>query len=120
MSQVIAVISDLIFRSKVDATARSVGADVRVVPSSRALLDAMRGLDAKDVTVLVDLGLPGSDALEAIRSARKSRADAKVIAFGSHVDQEALQSAADAGADQVMTRSQFTADLEQIISNAAG
>lgn len=116
MSQIVAVVSDLIFRSKIDSTARAVGVSAQVVSSSTELSAALQagGIDK----VLIDLGLPAGESLQAIRIARDHDADMTIVAFGSHVDKAALQAASDAGADQVMPRSQFTSQLQTILTDS--
>ena len=64
--------------------------------------DALPTTDAN--IVLVDLNRPGVlDAVGAI--------EATVIGFGSHVDDDLLQAARDAGCDEVLARSVFFARL---------
>jgi DNA-binding NarL/FixJ family response regulator len=53
--------------------------------------------------------------LEAIRAARS--AGARVLAFGSHVDERALQAARDAGADLVVPRSAVAGGLAALIDS---
>lgn len=117
MSQIVALVSDLVFRGKIDATARAVGAEVEFVSSCTALSDTLQA--GKTAKVLIDLGLPAGESLQAIRIVRDHDPDLTIVAFGSHVDQAALQAAADAGADQVMPRSRFAAQLQTIISGDA-
>lgn len=67
-------------------------------------------LDADADVVAVDLSRP--DAIEAIRRLRTMGSTARIVAYGSHVDVDQLASARDAGADEVLARSQFFADVE--------
>jgi hypothetical protein len=84
---VVAITRDLMDRSKITGAID----DVRVVGPGGDLAGA--------TVVLVDLGLPG--ALDAA-----SASGARVIAYGSHVDEETLASARAAGAE-AMPRSVF-------------
>ena len=88
-----AITTDLMDGSKI----RSAVDGVRIVRPGADLVDA-------DV-VLVDLGLPG--ALEAALTS-----GARVLAFGSHVDDDTLAAAADAGAE-AMPRSLFFRRLRE-------
>jgi len=62
--------------------------------------------------LIVDLNTAGVDAVAA-GNALTPRP--YVVTFVSHVDQDLAKQAADAGADQVMPRSRFTAELPQIL-----
>lgn len=95
---------DLLFASKVTATARAHGLAVAVVREA-AKLAVGPGTRA----VLLDLHNPTLD-LAAV--AGWVGAGVRVIAFGSHVDVDRLRAARAAGCTRVMPRSQFTAELE--------
>lgn len=105
------VCDDLIFTSKVTATARAAGMTVTVAKSAAAAISAAE--KAPPTGVLVDLHNPGLDLsafLAAVRAA--CPAGVRVIGYGSHVDVAALKAARAAGCDRVLPRSQFVADLE--------
>ena len=68
------------------------------------------GTDA-DVYV-VDLAAPG--ALDAVRALATS--DARVVAYGRHTETELLAEARRAGADRVLARSAFFADVAKALS----
>ena len=84
---VVAITKDLMDRSKITGAI----ADVRVVGPAGDLAEA--------TVVIVDLGLPG--ALEAATAS-----GARVIAYGSHVEESTLAAARSAGAE-AMPRSVF-------------
>ena len=88
---VVAYVTDLMDRSKVQSAVD--GVMFARDPAAAAGADV----------VLVDLARFG-DAVAAIRA---HAPDARIVAFGPHVDDELLQRARDAGADAVMARSQF-------------
>ena len=74
--------------------------------------------------VLVDLGGGAADgsattAIEAIRALKELRVPPVVVAWGSHVDVEAFESARAAGADRVLPRSAFTRRLPEILRELA-
>jgi DNA-binding NarL/FixJ family response regulator len=60
---------------------------------------------AADV-VIVDLARFGDD----VGAIRAHAPDARIVAFGPHVDDELLQRARDSGVDAVLPRSQFFRD----------
>jgi DNA-binding NarL/FixJ family response regulator len=117
-SPVHALLDDLFFRSRIEATAEAAG--VRVIVS-RTLAGLEDSLDEAGGTgVLVDLGL-GTDAAAHAIGALKRRVDPPhVIAWGSHVDDAALSAARDAGADRVLARSAFTRKLPDLLRQLAG
>lgn len=105
------VSDDLIFTSKVTATARAAGLTVTVAKSAAAAISAAE--KSAPTGVLVDLHNPGLDLptfLAAVRAA--CPAGVRVIGYGSHVDVAALKAARAAGCDRVLPRSQFVAELE--------
>ena len=92
--RVAALVDDLLDRSRVTA----------------ALPDAAFARDPADLpdadVVIVDLARHG-DALPALRAARPQ---ARIVAFGPHVDGAELAAAEAAGADRVLARSRFFHD----------
>ncbi|HYE20398.1 MAG TPA: hypothetical protein VEA69_18270 [Tepidisphaeraceae bacterium] len=96
---------DLMFTSKVIATARAAGVAVRTVRDPGQLPGEGRKL-------IVDLTLEG--ALGAA-GRWKQGVGGTVIAFAPHVDVETIRAAREAGLDQVLTRGAFTAQLETLI-----
>jgi hypothetical protein len=96
---------DLMFVSKVTATARAVGRGVRVVREPTQL-------PAEGARLLVDLNQPG--ALEAA-AAWRTASGGTVVGFVAHVDTETIARAREAGLDHVLTRGRFTAELEGIL-----
>ena len=98
---------DLLFASKVTATARAHGLTVAVCRDT-ARLSAMLA-EGTPKAVLLDLHNPTLD-LGAVADWRA--AGVRVVAFGSHVDVAALKAARAAGCDPVLPRSKFVANLE--------
>jgi DNA-binding response OmpR family regulator len=110
----IAVVTDLIFSTKITGTGKSLGRPVlvaRTVERLREHLAAAEGAESR--TVIVDLNVAGVDPLAAIREAKA--AGARVVAFLSHVQADLAVAAREAGADQVMARSAFTERLPEIL-----
>lgn len=102
---------DLIFTSRVTATARAHG--LAVTPVRSAEQAAGRARDNPPRCVIVDLHTPGLD-LPALLAELRAACPAmpRVVAYGSHVDAERLKAARQAGCDVVLPRSKFVADLE--------
>lgn len=113
-----ALLDDLFFRSRIEATAEAAGVRLLVSRTLEELLTEIHASGAGGV--LVDLGMGTGEAADAIR-ALKRRADPPVIvAWGSHVDAEALAAARAAGADRVLARSAFTRRLPDLLRELAG
>lgn len=116
--------SDLIFATKIRSTAESLGVPSRPARDVQAL---ERRLDRVDdgklndpvTAVMVDMDL-GETALQLIAAAKAHATRPPVIAFGSHVATELLQSARERGADFVMPRGQFTATLPALLERFGG
>ncbi len=110
---------DLIFTSKVTGTARELGHQV-VVAGERDLAAALIEQRQPRV-VFVDLGagdLVQPEALIAFQ--RLAGPNTAFVAFGSHVDKEALATARAAGCSAVMPRSKFSAELPDLIRRYLG
>jgi CheY-like chemotaxis protein len=137
MADVLALVDDLFFQSKLAETARHVGVTLQTVTTGNALTEAASTHVPR--LVLVDLnarvgaieavermcGSPPSDKLH--ESASPNDADAgktggnphlPVIAFLSHVQTELAERARAAGCTNVLPRSKFTAELAQILRQA--
>ena len=114
MATCIAVVSDLIFSTRITATAKKLGATCRVVMTLDALKDALES-DAPDL-VLVDMNSQGVSAEDSIRMVKTRRPTARVVAFFSHVQTELLEQAESAGADDVWPRSAFVQRLPELFN----
>lgn len=114
-----ALVDDLFFRAKIEATARAAGAEVTFTSASDELV-AMLNLvpEGTSPVVIVDLA-QGEPSLTAIGTLKTHPSAPLVYAYGSHVDREGLTSARDLGADQVMARSTLVERLPQILTDAA-
>jgi DNA-binding NarL/FixJ family response regulator len=113
-----ALLDDLFFRSRIEATAAAAGVDLHV---SRTLEELREAVEAQGCGgVLVDLGMETDEAVAAIRALKRMAEPPIVVAWGSHVDAEALEAARAAGADRVLARSAFTRRLPDLLRELAG
>ena len=127
--------SDLLWASKIKATADALGLPCRPVRSIE-MLEA-RLADSEVRALVVDLDAPADTVLAMIRRVKRathptgsgapsptpnglSTAPIHVLAFGPHVNRDRLQAARDAGADDVLPRGAFAAHLEDILLRLAG
>lgn len=107
---------DLMFTSKVTGTGQLVGLRIEVVPDCATA--AARIAAAPASCVFVDLALPGQNLAQFIAGLPTGRRP-PVIAFGSHVATSQLQAARDAGCDDVLPRSRFSAGLPELLRKYA-
>jgi len=119
MPIVFAVVDDLFFIGKLAGTAKQVGATLQTTSAGKFSLETLR--EVKPALVIFDLNAASGSAVELIR---QLKADAElgvvpVIGFFSHVQVELMRAAEEAGCDEVMPRSKFTATLPEILRSAA-
>ena len=111
---------DLFFVSKVTGTARELGLTVESEGNRREALSKAAG--GQYGCLILDLAMPGVVVADVI-AATKSLPDKdrpKVIAFGSHVLTARLEEARQAGCDDVMPRSKFSATLPELLKRSLG
>jgi len=97
--KVSALVTDLIDRSRISVALP--GATFMLTPDA-------------DV-VIVDLGR----GIDQVVTVRNSHPDARIVAYGPHVDDESMAAARSAGADVVVPRSRFFRDPAQIVGMPA-
>ena len=115
---IICAIDDLIFSIKVRTAAKSLNADVYFERSADALLGTIR--EKRPSLVIFDLNSQKLRPLDAIASLKQDpelRA-IRTLGYVSHVDTATIDAARAAGADQVMARSAFVAQLGDILTGA--
>ena len=110
---VAAVVTDLIFATKITSTAQSLGISAELVRSCDHLRERLE--EGGVATVLIDLEADGLDAGAAIELCRRQEPRPRIIAFGSHVKKDLLAAARDAGADEVLPRSALSARLPEVL-----
>jgi hypothetical protein len=106
---------DLMFISKITGTARALG--FQVLAAGNSALAASTIQERSPRVVFVDLAagdLVSPTAL--IRYQQLAGPETRFIAFGSHVDVQALAAAREAGCHLVMPRSKFSAELPELIT----
>jgi DNA-binding NarL/FixJ family response regulator len=106
---VLVAVRDLLFRSRIQSAADRLGIALKLAPRDRPLADAAR--EAGGGLVLLDLGDPG--ALEQIPALRA--AGARVVGFAGHVQEDLIASARAAGADEVLSKGQLVARIDEVL-----
>jgi len=117
VAMVHAIVADLMFGSKVAATARAHGVEHRGARS----LAGLREASGEPALVVVDLEaeLPDGDPLDAIAEALRRTPTPKVVAFAGHLLTDRLEAARRAGAHEVLSRGGFASGLERLMASMA-
>jgi len=105
---ILVVGANLMFASKILETARALG-----ISAAQAASDSTELASAK--LVVLDLEKLGVEGVRQLRG----RTKAKLIGYASHVADDVLAGARDAGCDEVLTRGQLSARLPQLLSGGA-
>ena len=115
---IVCAIDDLIFSIKISTAARQLGVSIyfermrdRVLPSVREKLPSL---------VIFDLNSSRLDPMTVIAAMKTDPQlrTIKTLGYVSHVDSDAIAAARQAGVDQVLARSAFTAQLGTILESA--
>jgi DNA-binding NarL/FixJ family response regulator len=104
---------DLLFTSRITATARSLGLTIQAA-GTLGRLEALAREHAPRC-VLLDLSNPSLVIEDAVRILHAASPIAYLVAYGSHVDTATLRAARAAGCDVVLPRSQFVEDLPRLL-----
>jgi DNA-binding NtrC family response regulator len=110
------VMSDLLFRSKIDEVARRVGLELRVAKSPEQL-ERQLGAGVPALAI-VDLEEGALDPFAAIAHVRAVSPETPVIGFAGHGNTDAIRRGREAGAT-VLARSGFTAQLPALLTELA-
>jgi hypothetical protein len=107
MQPTLILVRDLMFSSKISATARAAGITIEMLrdPATLPHRSGQR--------LIVDLNQPA--ALQAAIDWKAQQAGRQLIGFVSHVDTELIAHARQAGVDRILSRGQFTASLETVL-----
>jgi hypothetical protein len=103
---ILVLVRDLLFSSKIAATASAAGAKIQLLRDPQQLT-AQPG-----VKLIVDLNQPA--ALDAAAQ-WKLTSGGRVIGFVSHVDSATIDRARELGIDQILPRSQFVTLLPDLL-----
>jgi CheY-like chemotaxis protein len=111
----LALCADLIFSSKIRAAAAATGAPAQLARTAPDLLARARGAPRPHL-ILLDLDARG-DMAALIRELKSDEATAQIpiVAFVSHVREDAIDAARAAGADRVLARSAFVRVLPELL-----
>ncbi len=112
----VALITDLMFTAKVKGTADLIGLRLKVVRDLSVLSEEIAaGVDL----AIIDMNADGVDTVEAIRRCKSAPQPPAVLAYLSHVQKDLADAANAAGADLVLPRSRFSAELPELLRRFA-
>jgi glycine oxidase len=109
----LALVRDILFRSRIDASAQALGSEVAYASDLDQALK--RCNEIRPAVIFVDLSDPAFPSAEVCEKLRAAAPQARLIGFASHVDLKALHSARSAGFNLTMSRSEFTAKLAELL-----
>jgi CheY-like chemotaxis protein len=115
---------DLIFTTKISGTADALKIPARPARDATMMANRLNRVDDGRVNepvtgVLIDLEM-GEDGLQLLDQVKKHDTKIPVVAYGAHVEVDVLQAAKERGADFVMPRGMFSAQLPQILERFGG
>jgi CheY-like chemotaxis protein len=105
---------DLMFAPRVSGQARAAGWQLREAGSPSAALALVEAESPR--LLIVDLETSGLDIAELISQLDQATRPS-VLAFGPHVHLARLESAREAGCDQVVSRGRFSSDLASLLGD---
>jgi CheY-like chemotaxis protein len=108
--------TDLMFSSRVAGAAARAGMTMRTVGSAAALLEQVAAVEAPPF-VLLDLNMLEFDPRQLVPALRAaSNPPRAIVAYGPHVHEDRLAAATAAGCDEVLTRGQFNARMDDVLA----
>ena len=119
MTDVVAVVDDLFFAAKIRGAAELAG--IRIIFVKRVEDIKPGAEEEKPALIIADLNSTRHDAVDI---ATRLKADARLrtvplLGFFSHVDVELQRQAREAGFDQTIPRSAFSADITKLFAEIA-
>lgn len=113
---IVALVDDLMFRSRIQAAARVASVDVRFVTSPDAAVRLIQ--DHAPSLVIADLNATRIAPLQVVAElkADPSLGSTAIVGFVSHVDADTIAAARAAGVDEVMARSAFVMKLPEVLA----
>ncbi|MFG0243470.1 MAG: hypothetical protein ACF8R9_11860 [Phycisphaerales bacterium JB054] len=111
------ICADLLWATRIKSTAESVGVAARPVRTLEMLEARLADSPVHALVVDLEAGQTGLGLIERLRGEAASEAERAitVLAFGPHVMTDLFEQARAAGADRVVARGGFAAQLPQIL-----
>jgi DNA-binding NarL/FixJ family response regulator len=112
---ILAAVDDLLFSSKIRATAKLAGVELTFARTQAEILELAR--TAAPTLVIFDLNSGKTEPIETVTAMKRDPqlASIRTIGFVSHVHTDVIHAAREAGIDEVMARSAFASQLAEIL-----
>jgi CheY-like chemotaxis protein len=117
MSYALAMVENLFFQARIQAVAKHLGAEVKIVPTGEQLV--AEAAANPPALVIVDLNSP-SNPLEAIKKIHEGATPPLIIGYLAHTQGELAEQATAAGCSKVMSQGRFTEELPVVLARARG
>jgi CheY-like chemotaxis protein len=120
MAQVLALVPDLLFGSRLVGALAGAGHEVELIADEGGLRERLKTA-APGAVLVVDLtkdDLDGAGLLESL-SREGALQDVRTLGFYAHVEQGARERAAQAGFDMAVPRSRMARDVAELIARLA-
>ena len=119
MSTVLVLTADMMFLPQLMAAGTQLGCEAQLCISPAMLIE--RASAAPTDLVILDLSTPRLDPRDLVPKLRQLAAPPRaIIAYGPHVHEAKLTTAAEAGCDAVLTRGQFNAQMSAVLQKYCG
>ena len=109
-------VRDLLFASKIDSAAKRLGVSLAWAPRQVALSSAAE--ERRPQAILADLSEVG--AMAELRTIRQRLPLTRVIGFLGHLQSDLIDEARSMGIEEVLTRGQLAASLDDVLLRATG
>ena len=112
--RILAAVQDIFFTAKISAAAKRVGVNVEFIREEDKLL---QHAESSPSLVIIDMNDSGIKPLELVRKLKTNspERDVQIIAYLSHVQQDLMRQAQNAGCDLVLPRSVFSQNLDDLL-----
>lgn len=117
MSYVLALVDNLFFQARIQAVAKHIGVEVKILATGEEVVTAAAA--NPPALVIVDLNAR-SGGMETVRRLRAAETPAQVIGYLAHTQAELAEQAKAAGCDRVLAQGRFTEELPMILARARG
>ena len=112
---ILAAVDDLLFSSKIRATAKQAGVELTFARTPAEILEHARAL--RPSLVIFDLNSAKASPIETVAEMKRDAdlAHIRTLGFVSHVHTDLIEAARQAGIDDVIARSAFAGRLAEIL-----
>jgi len=111
---ILPLVDDLLFLSKIQETAKHLGIEVKAAPPE---VLAELAVETAPTALIIDLNHRSGKSLAVLRTlkAEAKTENTPAVGFVSHVQNELIAAARDAGCDLILARSAFVSQLPSLL-----